>query len=165
VTQHDSVVLDVDLVMESFLRAPPSFVAPLLRDPLLLADWFPGVRLTVFMDRGAEGTRWSMAGSLSGSLEVWLEEFSGGCIVHWYVRGTFTAAHGLRAPRGAPTRSGGAAGRATPRPTRYQRRLAEELPTRLARRMHRFKDEVEALAAPSEARLDANDEARSREHP
>ena len=38
------------------------------------------------MDRGVKGQRWSIAGDLVGSAEIWLEEFRDGTVLHYYVR-------------------------------------------------------------------------------
>lgn len=38
------------------------------------------------MDRGLEGIRWTVTGALVGSAEIWLEAFSDGVIVHYYLR-------------------------------------------------------------------------------
>jgi len=40
----------------------------------------------VFADRGEAGVRWNVGGALAGSMEVWLEAFGDGVIVHYYLR-------------------------------------------------------------------------------
>lgn len=42
--------------------------------------------LTVFMDRGLDGVRWSATGALTGSVEIWLEQFGDGVILHYFLR-------------------------------------------------------------------------------
>ena len=42
--------------------------------------------MSVFMDRGDAGVRWSVAGRLLGSAEVWLEPVAGGTLLHYYLR-------------------------------------------------------------------------------
>jgi hypothetical protein len=76
----------LDLVDETFVAAPPGRVAAVVRDPGRWRDWWPDLRLTVFQDRGDAGVRWNVAGALRGSMEVWLEPFGDGVIVHHYVR-------------------------------------------------------------------------------
>lgn len=76
----------VDLVDESFLVVPAQVLAPIVADPVYQRRWWPDLHLTVFMDRGLQGQRWSVTGGLVGSLEIWLEEFADGCIVHHYLR-------------------------------------------------------------------------------
>lgn len=82
----------VDLVDETYVAVTPDVLAPLLTAPGLLAEWFPHLTFEVFMDRGEKGTRWSIAGELEGSMEVWLEPMARGTLVHWFVRGEPTAA-------------------------------------------------------------------------
>jgi hypothetical protein len=76
----------IDLGDESWVAAPPARLLPRLRADELWRSWFPGVERDVFMDRGEKGVRWSVTGALVGSVEVWLEAFRAGTIVHWYVR-------------------------------------------------------------------------------
>ena len=80
-------VAGVDLVDETFIVVQPQVLAGVVADPASWARWWPDLRLTVFMDRGVTGQRWSMTGALVGSLEIWIEPFADGCIVHHYLRG------------------------------------------------------------------------------
>lgn len=77
----------VDVADETYVAVPPDVLAPRLTAPALLAEWFPRLSVDVFMDRGEEGTRWSVTGEIDGSLEVWLESMARGTLVHWFVRG------------------------------------------------------------------------------
>ncbi len=76
----------IDLVDETFIAADPARVAAVVADQRRWREWFPGLKLTVFMDRGIQGIRWSVTGSFVGSTEIWLEEFSDGVILHYYLR-------------------------------------------------------------------------------
>lgn len=89
---------EIDLVDETFITVPPSTIVPLLHDADLLNQWWPDLQLHVFMDRGEEGVRWSMTGSLVGSCEIWLEEIPEGTLVHHYLRGVPTNKHGNAQP-------------------------------------------------------------------
>lgn len=77
----------VDLVDETFIVAPAEVLAPIVADAAYQRLWWPDLDLTVFMDRGLQGQRWSMTGALIGSCEIWLEPHADGCIVHHYLRG------------------------------------------------------------------------------
>ncbi len=88
----------VDLVDETFIVAPPEVLAALIVDPQNHARWWPDLRLTVFMDRGVQGQRWSITGALVGSLEIWLEAYADGCIVHYYLRAEPAAGDTTPAP-------------------------------------------------------------------
>lgn len=71
---------------ESFIVAPAPVLARIVADPAYHQRWWPDLELTVFMDRGDLGQRWSITGALVGSLEIWLEAYADGCIVHHYLR-------------------------------------------------------------------------------
>lgn len=76
----------LDLVDETFVAAPPARVAAVVRDPGRWRDWWPDLELSVFQDRGDAGVRWNVRGALTGSMEVWLEPYGDGVILHHYVR-------------------------------------------------------------------------------
>jgi hypothetical protein len=79
-------VAQVDLIEETFVAAAPERVAAAVREHGFGAELWPDLRLAVFMDRGTEGVRWTAAGPLTGSCEVWLEPYGDGVIVHTYLR-------------------------------------------------------------------------------
>lgn len=85
--RHHRSVAGVDLVDETFIAASPHVLAAIVADPQQWRQWWPDLRLAVFMDRGTQGQRWSMTGRLVGSLEIWIEPFADGCILHHYLRG------------------------------------------------------------------------------
>ena len=76
----------LDLVDETFVAAPPARVAAVVRDPARWTRWWPDLTLGVFQDRGDAGVRWNVRGALTGSMEVWLEPYADGVILHHYVR-------------------------------------------------------------------------------
>ena len=76
----------LDLVDETFVVAAPARVAAAVRDPARWPAWWPDLTLSVFQDRGDQGVRWNVRGTLVGSMEVWLEPYGDGVIVHHYVR-------------------------------------------------------------------------------
>jgi len=76
----------VDLVDETFIVADRAVLATLVADPARWQQWWPDLTLTVFMDRGLDGIRWSATGSWVGSLEIWLEEVGDGVLMHHYAR-------------------------------------------------------------------------------
>jgi hypothetical protein len=83
---EEPALSEIDLIDESWVAVPPAdLVGPLTADGLWQA-WFPRLSRVVFMDRAEKGVRWSVTGELVGSVEVWLEAFRQGTIVHWYVR-------------------------------------------------------------------------------
>ncbi len=120
------------MVDETYVARPPSALAGRFADSALWRSWFPDLHLSVFMDRGEQGIRWSVSGPVAGSLEVWLEPWcpSGqdrpmGTIVHWYLRVDPIDERGRQPRRAARTRAD------------YSRRIKI--------RMFAFKDEVEGV--------------------
>ena len=57
----------VDLVDETFVVVSPHTVAAVVGDPQRWRTWWPGLQLSVFMDRADEGIRWTVTGELVGS--------------------------------------------------------------------------------------------------
>lgn len=76
----------MDLVDETFIVASAETLASIVADQAYQKSWWPDLDLTVFMDRGLQGQRWSTTGALIGSCEIWLEPYADGCIVHHYLR-------------------------------------------------------------------------------
>lgn len=76
----------VDLVDETFIRAPLQQVADAIHEADRWLDWWPDLVLSVFQDRDLKGIRWSITGALVGSMELWLEPCGQGVIVHHYLR-------------------------------------------------------------------------------
>lgn len=132
----------VDVVDETFVVAAPGVLARRLADPVLWRHWWPRLTLTVFMDRGLEGLRWSVTGELVGSAEVWLEPHADGVIVHFYLRADPTVPGSEVEP---PTT-------VTPRRRRRAARLAESYRLEVKQRVNALKDELEAGRPPGTGR-------------
>ncbi|MGH8823974.1 MAG: polyketide cyclase / dehydrase and lipid transport [Jiangellaceae bacterium] len=109
----------VDLVDETFIVADRARLARRMADPALWLEWWPDLHLSVVTDRGLDGIRWSVAGALSGTAEIWLEPWRDGVIVHWILR-----ARPLAGPDGDRLRHGYA--------------------TAFKSRIHALKDDLEA---------------------
>jgi hypothetical protein len=118
----------LDLVDETFLVADPAAVAAVVRDPARWEQWWPDLRLGVFQDRGDAGVRWNVRGALTGSMEIWLEPYGDGTVLHHYVRCD---------PVGRP--------RITPRERRRRQLHAKRL-------FWALKDELEGDRRPGEPR-------------
>jgi hypothetical protein len=131
-------VAGVELVDETFIAAPPEVLAPIIADPARWRQWWPDLTLTVFMDRGLAGQRWSMTGSLFGSAEIWLEPALDGTTVHYYLRGAPTGANPAAAVDLPDTPAGWR------RADRIRRRRALEW----KRHVWALKDELEGDRAP-----------------
>lgn len=76
----------LDIADDTFVVAPRAAVAELVRDRASWRVWWPDLELTVTSDRGLKGVRWSVRGAGVGSMEIWLEPWGDGVVVHWYLR-------------------------------------------------------------------------------
>ncbi len=76
----------LDIADDTFVVAATATVAEVVRDPASWRAWWPDLELTVTEDRGLKGVRWSVAGAVLGSMEIWLEPCGDGVVVHWYLR-------------------------------------------------------------------------------
>jgi hypothetical protein len=81
----------VDIVDETFLVAPPKVVASVFADPAAWRGYWPDLTLSVYLDRGDEGLRWTVRGALVGTMEVWLEPMLDGTLLHYFLRAELPA--------------------------------------------------------------------------
>jgi len=102
-------VPSVDVVDETFLAVARSRVAAVFADPARWPTLWPDLRLATMADRGDQGIRWTVAGALVGSMEVWLEELLDGTVLHYYLRADAADARGR--PVALPPRRAAAEGR------------------------------------------------------
>lgn len=76
----------VDVADDTFVVASPEAVASVVHDRGTWARWWPDLTPAVTRDRGVKGIQWSVRGALVGSMEIWLEPWGDGVLVHWYLR-------------------------------------------------------------------------------
>ena len=133
----------VDLIDETFVVAEPARVAAALHHPGLWRSLFPDLDLTVFMDRGDEGLRFTVTGAMVGSSEFWVQEWGDGAIVHYYLRADLTR-------RGSDTEAMTGAGRALARRAVRARTAHVH---RLKAGINALKDRLEAGRAPGLGRV------------
>lgn len=75
----------VQIADETFVCADPADVGRAVADPANWRRWWPDLRLTVIEDRAEKGQRWTVAGALTGTMEIWLEEALDGVILHYFL--------------------------------------------------------------------------------
>lgn len=90
-----SEVSSIQVADQTFVAAPPAAIAELLGAANNWRRWWPDLRLDVREDRGDKGIRWTVAGPLSGTMEVWLEAVADGAILHYFLHAESTAAKPL----------------------------------------------------------------------
>lgn len=124
----------VDVMDQTFLAAPPELVAAEFVTPAQWRILWPDLHLEVITHRGAKGVRWTVAGALVGSMEVWLEPVLDGTVLHYFLRADPVGRDGQPVP-------------ATPRRAAAQNRVRQRAAKAIA---FALKDRLEAGRAPGE---------------
>lgn len=128
---------------ETYVVVERARLAAVVADPARWRQWWPTLDLTVFMDRGLDGVRWSVTGELLGSAEIWLEAYGDGVIVHYYLRGEPTVPGSPTTARSLPDSARG---------RREMDRLRRSHAIAWKRVAWALKDEMEGERRPGEAR-------------
>lgn len=83
----------VHLIDETWIDAPPQTVSAVVADPANWRAWWPYLRLTVTRDRGLKGVQFAAEPAtgcgwpaLAGTVEIWLEPFRSGVVLHHFLR-------------------------------------------------------------------------------
>ncbi|HEY2723310.1 MAG TPA: polyketide cyclase / dehydrase and lipid transport [Pseudonocardiaceae bacterium] len=80
----------VDVVDETWFAVPARVLAAVFSESQSWPRIWPDLQLEVFADRGAKGMKWTVAGALVGSMEVWLESVDPGgepgTLLHYFLR-------------------------------------------------------------------------------
>ena len=119
----------IDIADDTFISAPLDAVVTATADRSRWARWWPDLRLRVSEDSGSKGTRWRVAGALTGTMEIWLEPVRHGVVVHYFLRADFPDERVRR--------------------TRASKRARERRRRAFRREMWSLKDELEAAARVS----------------
>lgn len=87
----------VQIADETFVCADPAEVGRAVADTPSWRRWWPDLLLTVVEDRRQAGQRWTVAGALTGTMEVWLEPMMDGVLLHYFLHAepTGVTAHDL----------------------------------------------------------------------
>lgn len=70
---------------ETFIAAPPARVGAVIADSASWRRWWPDLWLQVVEHRGDKGIRWVVSGSLTGTMEIWLEPSLDGVLLHYFL--------------------------------------------------------------------------------
>lgn len=125
----------IDLMDETFVLAPRASAAAIIGDRARWRAWWPGLIPVVYLDRGLDGMRWTVSGELVGSAEIWLEAWSDGVILHYYLRADPTVPGSSTRARPAPV---------TARGQRQVQELSRRHAVRWKRHAWAIKDELES---------------------
>jgi hypothetical protein len=75
----------IQIADETFVAADPVEVGRAVGDPASWRRWWPDLLLTVVEDRADKGHRWTVAGALTGTMEIWLEPVLDGVVLHYFL--------------------------------------------------------------------------------
>ena len=75
----------IQIADETFVAADPVEVGKAIGTPANWRRWWPDLLLTVVEDRGELGHRWTVAGALTGTMEIWLEPVLDGVVLHYFL--------------------------------------------------------------------------------
>jgi hypothetical protein len=75
----------IQIADETFVAADPVEVGRAVGDPANWRRWWPDLLLTVVEDREDKGHRWTVAGALTGTMEIWLEPVLDGVVLHYFL--------------------------------------------------------------------------------
>lgn len=75
----------IQIADETFVAADPVEVGRAIGDPASWRRWWPDLLLTVVENREDKGHRWTVAGALTGTMEIWLEPVLDGVVLHYFL--------------------------------------------------------------------------------
>ena len=78
----------IQIADETFVAADGARVGAAVANRSSWRRWWPDLRLQVVEDRAEKGIRWTVAGALTGTMEVWLEpmmEGLDGVVLHYFL--------------------------------------------------------------------------------
>jgi hypothetical protein len=75
----------IQVADETFVAADAAKVGAAVADPARWRQWWPDLHLHVVEERGAKGIRWTVAGPLTGTMEIWLEPMLDGVVLHYFL--------------------------------------------------------------------------------
>ena len=78
-------VSSIQVADETFVAASAVAVGRAVGDRAGWRRWFPDLFLDVVEDRADKGVRWTVAGALTGTMEIWLEPVLDGIVLHYFL--------------------------------------------------------------------------------
>ncbi|WP_124249062.1 hypothetical protein [Gordonia sp. X0973] len=77
----------IQVADDTFVAAAPEAAREALGDQSQWRRWWPDLTLTVVEDRGPAGIRWTVAGPVDGTMEIWCEPVLDGFVLHYFMHG------------------------------------------------------------------------------
>ncbi len=87
-------VPSIQVADETFIAADPAAVGNAVGNRAAWRRWFADLTLEVVEDRADKGVRWTVAGPLTGTMEIWLQPMLDGVILHYFLHAEPIAAAG-----------------------------------------------------------------------
>ncbi|OBK15368.1 polyketide cyclase / dehydrase and lipid transport [Mycobacterium asiaticum] len=84
----------IQIADETYIAADGALVGAAIADQAKWRRWWPDLRLTVTEDRAEKGMRWTVAGALTGTMEIWLEPSMDGVVLHYFLHAEPTGVSG-----------------------------------------------------------------------
>jgi hypothetical protein len=78
-------VNSIQVADETFVAADGQTVSAAVADPARWRRWWPDLVLQVVEDRGDKGVRWTVAGPVTGTMEIWLQPVLDGVKLHYFL--------------------------------------------------------------------------------
>ncbi|MFV0495203.1 polyketide cyclase / dehydrase and lipid transport [Mycobacterium sp.] len=75
----------IQIADQTYVAADGARVGTAIADQEKWQLWWPDLRLRVTEDRADKGIRWTVAGALMGTMEVWLEPSLQGVVLHYFL--------------------------------------------------------------------------------
>lgn len=93
----------IQVADQTFVAADPAAVGRAVADRADWRRWFPDLALDVVEERAEKGMRWTVAGPLSGTMEVWLEPMLDGVVLHYFLHAEPTGADAAKIAHSSTT--------------------------------------------------------------
>ncbi|WP_197379774.1 polyketide cyclase / dehydrase and lipid transport [Mycolicibacterium mengxianglii] len=75
----------IQVADETFVAADGATVGSAIADPARWRQWWPDLVLQVVEDRQDKGLRWTVAGPVTGTMEIWLQPVLDGVKLHYFL--------------------------------------------------------------------------------
>ncbi len=78
----------IQIADETYVAADRALIGAAVADRSSWHRWWPDLRLQVVEDRAEKGIRWAVTGTLTGTMEIWLEPLTeelDGVVLHYFL--------------------------------------------------------------------------------